>query len=111
MKIKTERINNMLLQEISIILATEVKDRDLNFITVTSVKTSNDLGYAKVYVRLLDTSKKDDVMKALKNASGFVRKNLFDRVEMRHIPQLEFIYDDSIDYGKRIEDIIENLNN
>lgn len=111
MKVKTERINNILLQEISMILATEVKDRDLNFITVTSVKTSNDLGHAKVYVRIFDESKKENVMKALKNASGFVRKNLFDRVEMRHVPQLEFIYDESIDYGKRIESLIDNLHN
>lgn len=110
MKIKTERVNNILVQEISIILATEVKDRDLNFITVTSVKTSNDFGHAKVYVRIFDQTKKDNVMKSLKNASGFIRKQLFDRVEMRHVPQLEFVYDESIDYGKRIEGIIEDIN-
>jgi ribosome-binding factor A len=109
MKIKTERTNGVLQREISYILMTEVKDSDLKFLTITDVKTTNDYSFAKVYVRLLDESKKEEVMKSLKNASGFIRKQLFDRVDMRHVPALEFIYDESVDYGKKIENIIETL--
>jgi len=110
MPIKLERINHNLIREISNILATEVKNPELRFLTVTDVKTTRDFSFAKVYIRVWDISKKDIVMKSLKNASGFVRKQLYDRVEMRHVPQIEFVYDDSIDYGKKIESIIENLN-
>lgn len=111
MKIKTERVNNNLQKEISYILMTEVKDSDLKFVTVTSVKTTDDYSFAKVYVRVLDDSKKEATMKSLKNASGFIRRQLHERVDMRYIPTLEFVYDDSVDYGKRIETIIESLNN
>ena len=48
-------------------------------------------------------------MDALKSASGFIRHELQDRVDIRHIPELEFIYDESIEYGKKIEDIIEQI--
>lgn len=109
MKIKTERINSTLVKEISYILATEVDNKELRFVTITDVKTTNDFSFAKVYVRLLDESKKDEVMKELKKASGFIRHVLHDRVDMRHVPELEFIYDDSIDYGERIEKLIEQL--
>ena len=58
MKIKLERIASMLQKEISYILANEVKDKDIKFITVTAVKVTNDLSYAKVYVTVLDQNKK-----------------------------------------------------
>ena len=110
MRVKTERVNSNLQREISYILMTEVKDSDLKFLTITDVKTTDDYSSSKVYVRLLDDSKKEEVMKSLKNASGFIRRQLFDRVDMRHVPTLEFVYDESVDYGKKIETIIETLN-
>ncbi len=109
MSIKIERIASMLEKEISYILMMEVKDADIKFVTVTGVKVSSDLSYAKVYVTVLDDSKKESTMKALKDASGFIRHELYDRVDIRHIPELEFIYDESIAYGKKIEDIIEEI--
>lgn len=109
MSIKIERIGSELVKEISYILATEVKDQDIQFVTITDVKVTNDLSYAKVYFTVLDDNKKVDTLKALKSASGFIRKMLADRIEIRHIPELEFIYDDSIAYGNRIEHIIEKI--
>ena len=110
MRVKTERVNSNLQKEISYILMTEVQDQDLKFVTITDVKTTDDYSFSKVYVRVLDDNKKDEIMKSLKNASGFIRRQLFDRVEMRHVPTLEFVYDESVDYGKKIENIIETLN-
>lgn len=111
MSIKINRIESMLLREISYILANEVKDHDIKFVTVTAVNVTNDLSFAKVYVTVLDNDKKDVTMKALKDASGFIRSQLYDRVEIRHIPELTFIYDESIEYGKKIEDLIEEIKN
>ena len=107
--IKTERIASMLEKEIGYILMMEVKDVDIKFVSVTGVKLAADLSYAKVYVTALDETKKDATMKALNDAKGFIRKELADRVEIRHIPELEFVYDESIAYGKKIEEIIEDI--
>jgi len=105
--IKIERINNALQREISYILREEIKDNDIKFVTITACKVTNDLSYAKVYFTVLNN--KEQTLSALKKAKGFIRKNLADRVELRHIPELEFIYDESIEYGKKIEEIIEEI--
>lgn len=109
MSIKIDRIGSALVKEISYVLATEVKDVDIKFVTVTDCKVTNDLSFAKVYYTVLDESKKESTAKALKNASGFIRRQLFDRVDLRNIPELSFIYDESIAYGKKIETIIEEI--
>ena len=67
------------------------------------------MSFAKVYVTVLDQEKKEETIKALNNAAGFIRKTLADRVDVRHIPELSFVYDESIDYGKKIETIIEQI--
>ena len=109
MSIKTERIGSNLVKEISYILATEVKDNDIKFVTITDAKVTNDLSFAKVYFTVLDESRKKETLLALKNASKFIRRELADRVDIRHIPELEFVYDESIAYGKKIENIIEQI--
>lgn len=109
MSIKIDRIASMLEKEIGYILMTEVKDPDIKFVTVTSVKLASDLGYAKVYVTVLDENKKDETLRSLKAARGFIRRELADRVEIRHIPELDFVYDESIAYGKKIESMIEEI--
>lgn len=111
MSIKTERISDALIEEISYILANEVKNSDINFVTITDVKVSSDLSFAKVYYTVLDDSKKDITAKALKEASGFIRHELRERVDIRQIPELTFVYDESINEAKKIEDIIEKLHN
>ena len=109
MSIKIDRIASQMVKEISYVLATEVKDSDIRFVTVTDVKVTNDLSFAKVYVTVLKEDKKEETLNALKNAAGFIRKELAERLEIRHIPELEFVYDESIEYGKKIENIIEKI--
>ncbi len=107
MSLKTERINRNLKREISKILANEVEDKSIRFVTVTAVETTNDLSLSKVYVTILNDLKRDETMKALLNAKGFIRSQLFDRVELRKIPDLRFLYDQSIEEGFKIEKIIK----
>mgnify|MGYP002626002534 CR=1 FL=1 len=111
MSIKIDRISSQMMREISCILAEEVKDSDLKFVTVTDCKVTSDLSFAKVYYTILNDSKREESKKAFKQAAGFIRRELANRMEIRHIPELEFIYDDSIEYGKRIEEKIEELHN
>lgn len=107
--IKIERINSSIQREISYILANEVKDSNIKFVTVTAVKTAGDLSHSKIYITTLQEDLKIETMKALKNAKGFIRSSLASRIDIRHIPELEFIYDESIEYGKRIEDKIKKI--
>ena len=109
MSVKTERVADMIQQELSYILQLEVRDSDIRFVTITDVHVTNDLSFAKVYVTVLREDKKEETLQALKEASGFLRKELAKRVNIRHIPELQFVYDESIDYGKHIEDLIDQI--
>ncbi len=108
--IKIERLNHAIQQEISIILMREIKDEEIKFVTITGVDTTNDLSFAKVYYTVLDESKKEKTEEALKKASSFIRTKLAERIDIRHTPELKFIYDTSIAYGEHIEDIISKIN-
>ncbi len=110
MSIKLERLSHTFVEEISSILQEEVKDPDIEFVTITSCSISSDLSYAKVYFTCLNDDKRDEIVKALNNASGFIRKELCQRVDIRKMPELTFLYDKSIEYGNRIEEIIEEIN-
>ncbi len=109
MSVKIDRISSQMTKEISYILATEVKDQTLKFVTITDCKVTNDLSFAKVYYTILDESKIEESKKAFKNAKGYIRRELADRIDIRHIPELEFVYDESIEYGKRIEEKIKEI--
>ena len=110
MSIKTERLGNVLLKEISNILMTEIRDEDIKFVTITHVELSSDLSYAKVYCTVLDESNKEKILHDLNEAKGFIKSMLIKRkIEMRIIPELKFVYDESIDYGDRIENIIKEI--
>lgn len=109
--IKIERLNHAFVEEISYILHNEIKDEDIKFVTVTGCDISSDLSYAKVYVTVLDDSKKKITLEALNGAKSFIRGELSKRVEIRHTPELKFIFDNSIDYGNKIEHLIESIHN
>jgi len=109
MSVKNERVNSNIQRELSYILNNEVKNPNIKFITVTACDVTSDLSFAKVYFTTLRDAK--ETLKALKSAKGFIRKTLADRIELRHIPELEFIYDESIEYGKKIEEKIKEIHN
>lgn len=111
MSIKIQRIASNIIKELSYILAYEVKDNDIKFVTITDCKLANDLSYAKIYVTVFEKEKKETTIKALNDAAGFIRKQLAERIDVRHTPELNFVYDESIEYGKKIEDIIEKIHN
>ena len=110
MSLKIDRLNNMFVEEISKIIHEEIKDKEVGFVTVTDARITNDLSFAKIYVTTLDNNR-EKVLNALNKASGFIRTLLCDRVKIRKMPEIHFVYDESIEYGKKIEDIIERINN
>ena len=104
------RINEEIQRELSDMLRT-VKDPRLKdtMISVTAVETTTDLRYAKVYISCLDKSRSKDVMRGLRSASGFLRRELGQRLRLRYTPELQFSEDNSIDQGAHILQILEEL--
>ena len=111
MSVKIDRLESSFVKEISYILMKEVKDEDIKFVTITGCDITNDLSFAKVYFTVLDESKKESTVKALDRAKSFIRGQLSKRIDIRHTPELIFIFDESIEYGNRIEKVIDQLNN
>lgn len=103
------RINDELRREISELIR-EVKDpRVTGMISVTAVNATSDLKQAKVYVSVLDKSTEAQVMKGLKSAAGYLRREVAHRLNLRSTPELTFLADDSIDKGAHILDILRSL--
>ena len=103
------RINEEGKREISVLIRDEVKDPRLTaMISVTAVKVTKDLRYAKVYVSIFCNSEeeKKSIFEALKGAAGFIRKEIAHRINLRQSPQILFELDDSIDYGMHIDSLI-----
>ena len=109
MSIKLDRLNHTFTEVISKVINEEIKDDDIKFVTITAVDISSDLSYAKVYFTNLIDTDREKVLKALNRASGFIRNKLMDMVEVRKMPELTFIYDESIEYGNKIEKIIDEI--
>ena len=109
MSIHTKRLESMLISEISNILMTEAKDEDLKFVTITSMNLANDLSFAKVYFTTLNEDK-EKITKELNDASGFIRAILKKRkLDIRIMPELRFVYDDSMEYGNNIDSLIDKI--
>lgn len=110
-KFRVGRVGEEIKKELSMILQTELKDPRIGFITITGVDVTNDLSQAKVYLSVLGSDEeKEETLRALDRASGFLRSELGRRIRLRHTPELLFKFDESIDYGSRIETLLRNLN-
>ena len=107
MSLKGERVASDMQRELGNILLLEAKDEDFKHVTITDCDVTNDLSFAKIYFTTTDDREK--VEKDLNNAAGFFRSLLAERLQIRHTPELRFIFDESIEYGKKIEKIIEKL--
>ena len=108
---RIERVNSLIRQEISELLQRQVKDPRLSsFIAVTEVSTSSDLKYAKIFVSCLDSEvKKQETLNVLTSASGFFRSELFKRLRLRYTPELSFQWDDSIEQGSHLLQLIDEV--
>ena len=106
------RINEEVKREVSNIIQNEIKDPRLTaMVSVTDVKVTRDLRYAKVFVSIFgkNDEEKNNTFVALKNASGYIRKEIGQRINLRYNPQIIFELDDSINYGIHIEELIQRV--
>ena len=108
---RLQRVNSLLRHEISELLQRQVKDPRLgSFIVVTEVSTSPDLRQAKIFVsRIGSEQEKQEILSALVAASGFFRNELARRLKLRRIPELSFQWDDSIERGAHLSQLIDQI--
>lgn len=109
MSIKLDRLSHTFVEEISKILRTEIKNEQLKYVTITDAKISSDLSMAKVYFLVLNKKNIEEVRVSLNKAKGFIKAKLCENIDIRKMPDILFVYDESIEYANKIENIIENL--
>lgn len=103
------RISEEIQRELAALLRGLKDPRVQTMISITRVETTNDLRYAKVYISVLEKDKGRDVLKGLKSAGGYLRRELGSRLQLRYTPELSFELDDSIERGAHISDLIGKL--
>ncbi len=107
---RTERVDELLRQEIGLILAREAKDPRIGFATITEVETTPDLRHARVWVSVIGSeAEREETLVALQHAMHFVRRELGTRLRLRRIPELHVRLDDSIERGTRVLHLIQEL--
>lgn len=107
---RLNRINEELRKELSTVLAYELKNPNITgMLSVTKVKITPDFKYAKVYVSILNSKNIDKTMEGLKESAGFIRSRLAKDINLRITPELVFEIDDSLEYGARIDSILNDL--
>jgi len=107
---RAERVGDALLEAIAELLHREIHDPRLRWMNLTAVKVSKDLRHAKVYFNLLgDAGDKSEVMAGLKSASGFIRSKAGKRLNLRFVPAIDFIYDESADEARRIDALLKQV--
>lgn len=107
---RLSRISETIRQEISELIQKEVKDPRVGFITITGVKVTADLRFADIYFSVLGSDKsKKSTQIGLKNASGFLRKAIGQRLRMRFVPEIRFRFDRSIEYSTQIDTVLAKI--
>lgn|SRR5213079_2310807 len=107
---RANRVGEQMKKELSDIIGRKIKDPRIGFVTVTDVQVTGDLQQAKVYISVLgDDEQKENTLKGLAKAKGFIRSEIGQRIRLRKTPEIIFEFDESINYGNRIETLINKL--
>ncbi len=107
---RTDRVSVLIQRELSDIIQRELKDPRVGFCTISQVHVSTDLRYADVKVSVIgDKRQKRNSITGLKNAAGFLRREVVQRIGLRHAPELRFELDDSVDQLMRIDRLLKRI--
>lgn len=106
---RVERLNEQLKREITEILRFEVKDPRVGLATVTAVRVSADLSFARVFVLPTDDEEDSRILDGLRAATPFIRTELGQRLRLRRVPELRFELDESIEHALRIERLLQEV--
>jgi ribosome-binding factor A len=108
-KDRMRRVNEAVREVLGVAITNDLKDPRIGFVTVTSVDTSPDLRHAHVYVSVLgDERQRDDSLAGLASSHGYLQSRVASELRLKHTPQLDFRFDDSVDRGLRIERLLHD---
>jgi len=111
MTMRSNRVGEQMKKELGDIISLKLKDPRIGFVTVTDVEVTGDLQQATVYISVLgDETQRENTLKGLAKAKGFIRSEIGSRIRLRKTPDLVFEFDESIDYGNRIETLLRSVN-
>lgn len=109
--LRANRVGEQMKKELGDIISRKIKDPRIGFVTVTEVKVTGDLQQAKAFISVLgDDKQKQDTLVGLAKAKGFIRSEIGRRIRLRKTPELTFEFDEAVEYGNRIETILQDLN-
>ncbi|MDI7741706.1 30S ribosome-binding factor RbfA [Lysinibacillus fusiformis] len=112
MSLRSNRIAEQMKKELGDIITRKIKDPRVGFVTVTDVDVTGDLQQATVYISALGNDKdREETLKALLKASGFIRSEIGHRIRLRRTPEITFEFDSSVEYGNKIDALLRSLNN
>ncbi len=104
------RVDEAVRQVLSDAVAQDLQDPRIGFVTVTDVKTSPDLRYARVFVTVLgDTEQREASLAGLQSAHGVLQRRVASELRMKRTPTLEFVYDDTTDRAMRVDELLERI--
>jgi ribosome-binding factor A len=107
---RSEKVGDLIRKEISQILLEELKDPRIGFVTVTKVALSDDLRIAKVYYSVFGGEQdKEASYEGLESARGYIKRELGKRVRLKYMPEITFMFDDSLEYGEHIEGLLRDV--
>jgi ribosome-binding factor A len=107
---RARRVAEQIQQEISSLLLKGLRDPRVGFATITHVDVNRDLSLAKIYFTVIgDETVRKNTAQGLKSSVPYLRREIASRLQLRHAPDLTFIFDASLEYGQRIESIIEKI--
>ena len=107
---RTDRIGALMQRDISDILQRQIKDPRVGFCTITHVEVSSDLRHAKVHVSIMgDEAQCQSSMAGLKNAAGFIRREIGQRLSLRYTPEIRFIRDKSVDHILTVDKLLKQI--
>jgi ribosome-binding factor A len=107
---RPDRVGDQIRQELAELIARQVQDPGIGFLTITRVKLTPDLQQARVfYTAIGDDTQRAETAKALRRATPFLRRQVGGRLRLKHVPELQFLYDESIERQDRIERIIQDI--
>ena len=105
---RLRRVDEAVRQVLSDAVATGLKDPRVGFVTVTAVRTSPDLRHARVYVSVLgDPEERESSLEGLRSAHGYLQRRVATELRLKHTPTLDFVYDDSVERGMRLSELID----
>jgi ribosome-binding factor A len=107
---RSDRVAEQVRRDLADLIRTELKDPRVGMISLTAVELTPDYAHAKVFFTTLNADHLDDIQRGLKRASGFLRRELGRRIHIHTLPELHFVYDNSLEHGMSMSQLIDQAN-